>query len=77
MVPVAPSITAVSVGIGLKVNTPPVSPVIVAVPPSQVADMVNVESSNGNTVTFCVEVSGQAPAVVYLLLIQYQQILPL
>ena len=65
MVPVAPSITAVSVGIGLKVNTPPVSPVIVAVPPSHEADMVNVESVAKPIDTENWLVEGQVPEVVY------------
>ena len=49
--PVAESITAPSVGTGFNVNIPPVSPVIVAVPPSQVGVIVKLGSSAVSTVT--------------------------
>ena len=64
--PVAGSIVAPSVGCGLaKVKVPPKSPVIVAVPPSQVAVSVKLASSVINTVTSCVLLDGQVPLVVY------------
>ena len=45
--PVAVSITAPSVGIGLNVNVPPGSPVITTVPPSHVGVTVKLGSGIG------------------------------
>jgi hypothetical protein len=48
------------------VNTPPVSPVMVAVAPSQVAVIVNDASSSAGIVTVSVLVVEQVPTVVYV-----------
>ena len=58
-------ITAPSPGNGLNAKLPPVVPVTVAVPPSQVAVIVNVASSVGITVKISVLLDGQTPLVVY------------
>ena len=56
---IAPSVGAVS-----NVKVPPLSPVIFAVPPSQV-DVISKEESSGSTdVTGSNEVVGQSPLVV-------------
>ena len=64
-VPVAGSITEPSPGSGLSAKLPPVTPVTMAVPPSQVAVIVNVESSVVITVKVSVLLDGQVPSVVY------------
>ena len=65
IVPVAESIVAPSAGAVLKVKVPPVSPIIVAVAPSQVPVTVNEGSSAASTFKASVLVSGHAPVVVY------------
>ena len=56
---------APSPGSGLNVNVPPVDPIMVAVPPSQVAVILKDASPVVRTVTVCVLLAGQTPAVVY------------
>ncbi|WP_438963435.1 hypothetical protein [Winogradskyella sp.] len=57
---------APSVGAGLNVNKPPgVAKGWSTNAPSQVTVTVKDESSMSNTVTFCIDDSGQAPPVVY------------
>jgi hypothetical protein len=62
--PVIPSITAPSVGTGLKANTPPVSPVIVATAPSHVGVIIKDASSPGNNVALII-LDAQPPAIIY------------
>ncbi|MEZ4802233.1 MAG: hypothetical protein R2797_05625 [Gelidibacter sp.] len=64
-VPVVESITAESVGIGLKAKVPPANPEISAVAPSQVAVMVKLPSSIGITSKLCAVVEEQALVVEY------------
>ena len=63
--PVAASIVAPSVGTGLKANVPPVSPVIVTVPPSQVSVVVKAGFAVVSTVTSSVLLDPHAPVIVY------------
>ena len=65
IVPVNASIIAKSpaTGNGLKLKTPPVSPVIVAVAPSHVAVKVKLASSKAKTVTPIFVFDGQGPEI--------------
>ena len=63
-VPSAGSIIAPSVGTGLNVKVPPVSPVTFAVAPSQVGVIVKPALSIGSTFNTKVVLDGHTPAVV-------------